>query len=220
MLKLSTPPQRPPQHGIDDTVEWILPTDSAWDKDRVEAERAILAGPLEAEHDELEAKLKAAQDPGEAQELVDRLLEVKKARQAAVARHPVGVWYSCATRYSHDAQLTVPEEIRKDDKASCTIGDYLTGQPIRFVLRSLGARAFRKVNAADKDAWFIEAVKYGLVRIEQPDQDPIVPDTDPSGAIREWWLDWLDRHDRTLIDQLGAAIYGLARRGVDDEGKP
>lgn len=192
MLKLT----RPPQHRIDDPAEWIHPSDPAWDHARVDTEREDLAAQAKGNGaDEDEAK----------------------------ARHPLAVYYRCDTRYSLTAPITLPKRLRTTSDAAAgvvTPEDYLTGKPTRWIIRPLGARAWRRVMSADKEIWPIEAVKHGLVRIEQPDEDPIEPDRDSTGAITEGWIDWLDAEDRTLISLLGAAIFALTQRGNGDEGKP
>lgn len=196
MLKLNRPPQYAIDESADNSVEWILPSDPAWDKDRAEQERQALAE---------QARGNGADE------------------DEAMARHPLAVWYRCETRYSQTAPLTLPERLRKSQSdgvaGTVTVDDYLTGKPTIWRLKPLGVRAWRRVMAADQVDWPVEAVKHGLVRIEQPGEDPIDPARDSTGAITEGWLDWLHTEDRSLIPQLGAAIFALSQRGNGDEGK-
>jgi hypothetical protein len=191
MLKL----KRPPQHSIDATAEWIHPSDSAWDHERIDRERDELAEQARANGgDETEA----------------------------LNKHPLAAWYRAENRFSLTAPLTIPERLRTGDNAvgTCTIEDYLTGKPTIWKIKPLGARAWRRLMSADRADWPVEAVKHGLVRIEQPDEEPIEPARDSKGGIIESWLDWLDSQDRsTLISLLGGGIFALTERGNGDEGK-
>lgn len=199
MIKLS-----PPQHRIDDPAEWIHPKDPAWDHERVERERVRL---VEAALANLPANASA-----EAKEL---------AEAEAVLKHPVAKWLAGQTHFSTTAKITVPSLLRDGEhtETAVPITEYLTGEPTKWLIRPLGARAYRKAVNASQVEWHVEMVKHGLVRIEQPGEDPIEPERDKAGAITEGWLDWLDAQDRHHITRLGAAIFALCQRKGDDDGK-
>jgi hypothetical protein len=207
---------RPPEHAPDDPIVWIAYSDPCWAKDRIEAERKILADA-------------AAPEPPDDQ--TDEHRAALEARAEAEKRHPVARWR--ASMLSRDAPLTVPEELRACVGASAVgIEHYWLGEPTQFVIRRLTARALREVNRhLDSPGFVIEVVKRGLDHIMTADKDgdaadkdgdvvKLDPPRDAAGLIVESWIDWLDGQHRYLIDFLGADIYALRLRVGDAEGKP
>lgn len=201
---------RPPQHAINDTAEWVAPMDPAWDNDRIEAERLAM----------IDAEL--AKLPEETPEVAREQARLKAAASAGT-HHPVGRWMTGATAYSWEAPLTVPEVLRTDERpaSTVTIGDYLKGEPMRFEIKPLGAREWRRTNAMEREVINVERIRFGLVRFRLGDKI-VEPERDRDGAIAYGWIDALDQAgDPLLLDMLGNAIFflsDLVRRG-DAEGK-
>jgi hypothetical protein len=198
---------RPPQHTIDTVSKWIHPADPAWDLERAEVERQRLR----------EAAI--ANLPENA-----TLEEQTKAADAAQNKHPIAVWYTGATRYSLTAKHTVPERLRTAEhpEPAVPITAYMTGTPRCWVIRSLGAVAYREVLSTPSAVFGLTAARHGLVRVEDPDNDePIEPDRkSPSSPISMEWIDMVDQQDRSILNQLGMAIFSLSEaKGVGDEGK-
>lgn len=216
--------QGPPEYPHDVESVWISEMDPAWDNTRGERERVILTeDELAKLFAEKRSKLHAAatkkqkQAAGEATEDEQRII-------AGIVglRHPVGQWYTCATAFSLDAPLTVPECLRTEERPSptVTIREYLTAPPVEFVIRSLDAEPYRRVRFAPVHEQSLWRVKLGLLRLRIGSKI-VEPAREADGAITDAWVNWLDLNaDRSLIDRLGQAIFMLSNaRGGEAEKK-
>jgi hypothetical protein len=206
---------RPPGESIDDAREWISPSDPAWNGARTRAEQKHLGDLAVLEID-------ASAD------LTDAELETlkAKARHAAEMTHPVAVWYEGGSKFSHDATITVPDALRTDEHpaAAVAIGEYLSGVPTIFELKSLGIRDHRAAMAISisdpEERWHVSMVRRGLVRIKMGDAAGTVLDA-PRGddGLVEWgWIDWLSKYDRELINPLAWGVYKVSQ-GTGERGK-
>jgi len=155
----------------------------------------------------------------------DRIRAEKVKLGDREAEHPVVVYYSGATHYDLDAQITIPEPIRSPDgPASATVGAWLTGDPTIFTLKSLGAMDWEIATGDSEKIWF-ELCRRGIqdvCNIDGVDGAPVehLP-RDRDGKTSEAWLDALSRSDRNLIPELGLAIYRQSLyQGASAEGKP
>ena len=198
---------RPPEHDVDETARWISPSDPAWSS-RVADERERLA----------EAAIANLPENASAEDKA-------KARAEAIAKHPVDVWQSGATRFKPGSLLTVPERLRTGEHPDpvVTIASYLDDAATEFEIRLLGARDYRTLrrdldDPEKKVHWSIEVVRRGLARVHHGDQT-IEPDREPSGLLTDRAIDWLDGHSPALIEELALAIWLFKLRGGDAEGK-
>jgi hypothetical protein len=143
--------------------------------------------------------------------------------------HPVVKFVNGQTRYSLDAQITIPEAIREPDgPATAPVTHWLKkgGKPTCFELRSLGGRDWAIADTAIATMGFYEFARRGLVRV----CDAVGEDGQPmtvriprgeDGAIAGFWLDSMSREHRALLDDLGHAVYRLSKNEVARaEGKP
>jgi len=186
MLKIT---QSPPAHSVDDVPTYIAGNDTAWDIERIKADRAKLPDGV---------------------------------------KHPLDVYYECGTRYSLDALITVPEQLREPDGPdSVTVSHYMLpkARPTRFELRSVGGRDWQIAYRAFDTQGPYEFAKRGLVRVcdvEGPEGKPttFTPQRDADGIV-DAWLDDVSRTDRHLLDGIGLAVFRLSKNEVGGvEGKP
>lgn len=191
---------RPPTHGIDDEPQYIHHSDPAWDHERINAEADV----LEASDGDLDQ-----------------------------TDHPAAKWLAGITRWSlHEgAVLTVPEVLRTEERpaATCSIGDYLTGEPTIYAIKLLSPtewrRAIRSITAlpaAEQGIAIPEHMaKFGLVSVSRPGCEPVHPPRDGSGAILAEWLLDFDMANPNILDEIGRAIFDLrSGLGRATEGKP
>lgn len=212
---------QPPQHSPDDEIVWVFHMDPCWDSDRVKRERDIL-------RDACCAKPEPVKDDDD-RRTKEAYEKAVKARAEASSNHPVVRWRARATRFSLDAPLTVPEELRTPDgPATVTIAEYWTSAPTQFILRDLSARHLREVEALHgTPAWCVEVVKRGLGHVLEPESSEpgaavtrIDPPRDAAGLILEEWIDKLDRRQRLLLEYMAQDIFALRVLGGDATGKP
>ncbi len=135
--------------------------------------------------------------------------------------HPFRVYYSGATRYSLTAQMTVPEAIRGDGPATVTVLHYLRkGEtPTRFELRMVEGRDWAVAETAMSTVGYYEFARRGLVRVcDVPGADGVPTTVRPirgdDGAIQDWWLASISREHKSILDDLGHAVYRLSQNGV------
>lgn len=199
MLKL-----RPPQHGIDDPVEWVSPLD-CWDNDRIKREQdAQIAAEV--------ARLPPLPADASAEMKADREKETAALDKAVRGRHPVTVYFTGSTRYSLDADTPAL------DGGHVAPRDYLTGPATVFEIRSLGHAEYRRADKADDD--FETFARLGLVKVSHGGTTYTI-ERGPDGVSGPW-LDALDRASRGLLFQLGMAVFRLCQQGSVNvsEGKP
>jgi hypothetical protein len=150
--------------------------------------------------------------------------EVAKLREAGAPldSHPFHFYYSCATRYSLDAKMTIPLALRTEGgPETATMEDYFRAgeHPTRFELRSVGGRDWAIAGRLLQSQGAFEFARRGLVRVcdaEGPDGKPttIDPPRDSDGGISEAWLDLVSAGDRQLLQRLGAAVFTLSQNRV------
>jgi hypothetical protein len=157
----------------------------------------------------------------------ERVIRERDVLGADADLHPVTIYYRGTTRFSLEAEMTVPEAIRGDGPATATIEHWYIpkARPTRFELRSLGGRDWAIAEHAVESLGYYEFARRGLVRVcDVPGEDgqptTVKPPRGEDGAILEWWLDGMSREHRDLLDALGQAVYRLSKYGVArDEGK-
>lgn len=183
---------KPPTHKIDGVAVFISQQDSAWDIDRVTAER--------------EAQIAATAKAKSPHKLT------AEERAAAVARSPVERYYAGRTRYQPDAAD------RTADGKACTVRDFmkLGERPAEFGLRRLGYRAFQQMTAiAHGRARLIEAARLGLRSITADGYTWQASDEETAGDDQ---LEALHAARPSLLEEIGAAVINLSRP-LDDEAE-
>lgn len=188
----------PPQHLIDAPARWISNADKALDQLR-----------FKEEDDRIEAAFiervaaRAVESGRPSKELYEELAHERP-------QHPLVRYYLGETRFDLDAPLPIPEGVREDGKTTVTVRDYLTGEPVIFELRQLGARDQAKVETAGGEkspTALLLAVKLGLAGITGGEADGLIWKRDTEGH-RGVHDDVLDRLSLVpgLIRKLGVAV--------------
>lgn len=182
MIKL-----RPPQHRIDGAALYASSTDSAWDLDKVRAERVAWVDRAREE------KLASGDEqPLTAEEIA-----------AAVARSPVERFFAGKTRYQIGA-----DDWGADGKPT-TARDFLKGKPAEFGLRRLGFRAYNEIaEEAKTRARLIEACRLGLRSINA---DGYSWTAKADEVASDEQLDALHEANPALLVEIGAAVLALSR---------
>lgn len=157
---------RIPQHRVDSPGHLILPTDSAWDSARIDAELEALVAAKLAEVKAAAVAAAAAQAGVSVEALAPELREAAEASCAltqaeeneARAKHPVARYHQGATRF----QLDTPDQ--GPDGPTCARA-YLRpdGAPVMFELRRVPWRVRASIEAepdrvARWEAWCREGI--------------------------------------------------------------
>lgn len=178
--------------------------DSAWDHDRVTAERDTRIA------EALASKRKALGDVTEEERAAVVLTDVE--RRIAVARSPVERYYAGRTRYQFGADDWTA------DAKPCTVRDFMrpNERPAEFGLRRLGHRAFQEVQEVNHPrARLIEAARLGLRSITAEGYTWQARGEETAGDEQ---LEALHAARPSLLEEIGAAVLALSRP-LDDEAE-
>jgi hypothetical protein len=206
----------PSQSSLAAPSTWIHPRDTAIDSERVGRETLRLAELAEAEARHRlglgDAKLTPAQEA---------LVRAETERLGLPWQHPLTRWMRGETRYNIDAPMHVAEGLGLGP--TVTMRDYLTGDPVLFVLRPLSARERCRIDpllarSTETGEGYRLAVKCGVVGIENGKADALEWSEDPLGGLAESVIDRLALVPRALMG-LGGAVLRISTIDLD-VGKP
>ena len=183
---------KPPTHRIDGVAVFISQLDSAWDLERLTAEREANVA------DAVKAKAP--------------YLITAEERAAAVARSPVERYYAGKTRYQLGAA-----DWTADGKPGCARDFLKPGErPAEFGLRRLGYRAYCAVSAGENiRARLIESARLGLCSITA---DGYTWQAIGDALAGDNQLEALHEANPSLLHEIGAAVLNLSRP-LDDEAE-
>ncbi len=210
---------KPPTHKIDGVAVFISQHDSAWDLERVTAERearlrreALRRLPISADCDHVNGALDAVPaawcDCFKAE--LAKLLPAERA--AAIAGSPVERYYAGKTRYQPGAP-----DWTADGKPGCARDFLKPGErPAEFGLRRLGYRAYQTVLAIENNrARLIEAARLGLCSMTA---DGYTWQAIGDALAGDEQLEALHEANPSLLPEIGAAVLNLSRP-LDDEAE-
>lgn len=140
-------------------------------------------------------------------------------------RHPRNIWLGGASGYSREAEITLPEILRRPDgPAVVKISHWLLPDavPTMFELRALSALEWETATYLS-DRRTVEICRRAIVRVHNIDDGSGTPQTiEPpreNGLITLAWMDALSLADRGAIPRIAEAAANLGR-GVNGAGKP
>lgn len=141
------------------------------------------------------------------------------------ATHPRNIWLRGESGYSREAEITLPEALRKPDgPAVVEISHWLlpNAVPTMFELRVLSALEWEAATYLD-NRQAVEICRRAIVRVHNVDDGSGTPKTiEPPrehGLITIAWMDALSLADRDAIPRIAEAAANLGR-GVNGAGKP
>jgi hypothetical protein len=191
---------KPPTHKIDGAAVFVSSTDSAWDLDRIKAEReAWCARAL----DEKRSAFSYPADPEQAALVRDSMALSSDEIKAAIARSCVERYFAGRTRYQLGA-----DDWGADGKPATARG-FLMGKPAEFGLRRLDYRAYSEVAETQQTrARLIEACRLGLRSITADGYSWTVKGDEVAGDEQ---LNALHEANPNLLPEIGAAVLALSR---------